>query len=154
MSMCCIVLLCLSSLCVLCPIMTLSQHCSFLIIIPFGFLYGLFCFLTADSYGLCLNVLDITLCDTCVSDLWQVGGFLLVLGFPPPIKFTFPEHLSSPTVFSGVRITRTLVWYVCFVDRCLFFCAFSFGRCVVYSSSIYGFWLPRWYLQTLLTATI
>ena len=27
---------------------------------------------------------------------------------------------------------------------------FSFGQCVVCSSSIYGFWLPLWYLQTLL----
>jgi len=38
---------------------------------------------------------------------------------------------------------------VCFVDRCLSFCNFSFGHCVVCSSSIYGFWLPLWYLQTL-----
>jgi len=37
---------------------------------------------------------------------------------------------------------------VCFVDRCLSFCAFSIGHCVVCSSSIYGFWLPLWYLQT------
>ena len=34
-------------------------------------------------------------------------------------------------------------------DRCLFFCTFYFGHCVV-CSSIYGFWLPLWYLQTLL----
>jgi len=63
---------------------------------------------------------------------------------------TLPEHLSSPPVFSGVRVTRSLVLYVCFVDRCLSFCAFSFGHCVVCSSSIYRFWLPLWYLQTLL----
>ena len=63
---------------------------------------------------------------------------------------TLCEHLSSPLVFSGVRVTRSLVLYVCFVDRCLSLCAFSFGHCVVYSSSIYGFWLPLWYLQTLL----
>jgi hypothetical protein len=37
----------------------------------------------------------------------------------------------------------------CDVDRCLSFCTFSFGHCVV-CSSIYGFWLPLWYLQTLL----
>ena len=30
------------------------------------------------------------------------------------------------------------------------FCTFSFGHCVVCSSSIYGFWLPLWYLQSLL----
>ena len=46
---------------------------------------------------------------------------------------------SSSPVFSGVRVTRSLVLYVCFVDRCLSFCAFSFGHCVVCSSSIYGF---------------
>ena len=61
-----------------------------------------------------------------------------------------PEHLSSPPLFSGVRVTRSLV-YVCFVDRCLSFCAFSFGHCVVCSSSIYGFWLPLWCLQTFLS---
>jgi hypothetical protein len=56
----------------------------------------------------------------------------------------------SPPIFSGVRVTRSLVLYVCFVDRCVSFCTFSFGHCVVCSSSIYGFWLPLWYLQTLL----
>jgi hypothetical protein len=40
--------------------------------------------------------------------------------------------------------------YVCFVDRCLYFCPFSLGYCVVCSSSIYIFWLPLWYLQTLM----
>jgi len=63
---------------------------------------------------------------------------------------TLREHLSSPPVFSGVRVTRSLVLYVCFVDRCLSFCTFYFGHCVFCSSSIYGFWLPLWYLQTLL----
>ena len=51
---------------------------------------------------------------------------------------TLPEYLSSPPVFSGVRVTRSLVLCVCFVDRCLSFCPFSFGHCVI-CSSIYGF---------------
>ena len=55
---------------------------------------------------------------------------------------TLPEHLSSPPVFSGVCVTRSLVLCVCFVDRSLSFCLFSFGHCVVCSSSIYGFCLP------------
>jgi len=38
----------------------------------------------------------------------------------------------------------------CFVDRCVSFCPFSFGHCVVCPSN-YGFWLPLCYLQTLLT---
>ena len=62
-----------------------------------------------------------------------------------------PEHLGSSPVFSGARFTRSVVVYVCFVVRCLSFCSFSFCHCVVCSSSIYGFWLPLWYLQTLLT---
>ena len=47
---------------------------------------------------------------------------------------TLPEHLCSPPVFSGVRVTRSLVLYVCFVYHCLSFCTFSFGHCVVCSS--------------------
>jgi len=36
-------------------------------------------------------------------------------------RLTLLEHLSSPPVFSGVRVTRSLVLSVCFVDRCLSF---------------------------------
>ena len=99
---------------------------------------------------------------------------LVVLELP-----TLPEHLSSPPDFSGIPVTRSLVLWVCFVDRCLYFFPFghcvvctsffwplcclyfcllaivfsvllSFGHCVVCTSSIYGFWKPLWYLQTLL----
>ena len=61
---------------------------------------------------------------------------------------TLSEYFSSPTVFSGIRVTRSLALCVCFVDRYLSNCTFSFGHYVVCSSSIYGFWLPLWYLQT------
>jgi hypothetical protein len=66
---------------------------------------------------------------------------------------TLPEHLSVPLVFSGVHVTRSLVLCVCFVDRCLSFCTFSFSHCV-FCSSIYGFWSPLWCLQTLLIHTL
>ena len=55
---------------------------------------------------------------------------------------TLPEHPSTPLVFSGVRVTRSLVLCVCFVDLCLSFCPFSFGHCVVCLSTIYRFRLP------------
>ena len=45
-------------------------------------------------------------------------------------------------VFSGVRVTRFLLLYVCVVDRCLSYRHFSVGHCVVCSSSIDGFSLP------------
>ena len=41
-------------------------------------------------------------------------------------------------VFSGGRVIRSLVLYICFVDHCLSFCTFSFGHCVV-CFSIYEF---------------
>jgi hypothetical protein len=39
---------------------------------------------------------------------------------------TLPEHLSSHPVFSGVRVTRALIFCICFVDRCLSFCLLFF----------------------------
>jgi len=50
---------------------------------------------------------------------------------------TLPENQSPPPVFSGVRVTRSLFLCECFVDRCLSFCTFSFGHCVVCFSSIH-----------------
>ena len=47
-----------------------------------------------------------------------------------------PEHLGSTPVFSGVRVTRSLVICVNFVDHCL---SFFFCHCVVCPSAIYGF---------------
>ena len=49
------------------------------------------------------------------------------------------EHLCSFSVFSWVRVTRSLVLFLCFIDRCLSFCTFSFGDCVVCSSSDYDY---------------
>jgi len=65
-----------------------------------------------------------------------------------------PEHPSSPPVFSGIRVTRSLALCVCYVDRCLSIYTFSFGHCVVCSSSIYGFYIPFWYLQTQLLTIV
>jgi hypothetical protein len=45
---------------------------------------------------------------------------------------------------------RMISCYCC-VDRYLTLWTFYFGHCVVCSSSIYGLWLPIWYLLTLIT---
>ena len=63
-----------------------------------------------------------------------------------PFRSTWVHHL----VFCGVHVIQSLVLYECFIDCCLSFSTLSFGHCVFCSSSIYGFWLPLWYLQTLL----
>jgi hypothetical protein len=86
--------------------------------------------------------------------LWLITWFVIRLTPRVPLVkqdlLTLTEHLSSPVVLNGVRVTLSLVLCVCFVNRCLSFCAFSFGHCVICPSSIYRFWLPLWYLQTLL----
>jgi hypothetical protein len=85
---------------------------------------------------------------------WLITGFVTrltrLVTLVEQELLTFPEHLSSPPVFSEVRVNRSLVLYICFVDRCLSFSIFSFGHCAICSSSIYGLWLLLWYLQTLL----
>ena len=58
------------------------------------------------------------------------------------VLLSFREHLSSPPVFIGVRVTRSLVLYVCFVDRCLSFC-FTVFRLLTDFVCLYNyeFWL-------------
>ena len=51
---------------------------------------------------------------------------------------TLPEYMSSTPIFSGVRVTRSLVLCVCFVDRCLSFCPFSYDHYSV-CPLVYGF---------------
>ena len=78
------------------------------------------------------------ICSTCRKHFrsfphsWLISGFVTRLtrrvSLVEQELLTLPGHLSSPPVFSGVRVTRSLVLYVCLVDRCLslklyfFFC--------------------------------
>jgi hypothetical protein len=57
----------------------------------------------------------------------------------------------SPIVFNELmqEVIDRFVGIDGFVYRCLSFCHFSFFHCVVCSSSIYEFWCPLWYHQTL-----
>jgi hypothetical protein len=53
--------------------------------------------------------------------------------------------------FQNYRIISfqvSLVFYVMFCRSLFVLSYFSFGHCIVFPSSIYGFWLPLWYLQT------
>ena len=92
----------------------------------------------SSSYGASLIGL-------CVSVTWKNRISVLKL-----VKQVSSENLNSPPVCSGVRVIRScFLWSV---DRCLFFMFFfSFGHCVLCPCSIYGFWFPLWYLQTVLT---
>ena len=56
---------------------------------------------------------------------WLITGFVTRLtrrvSLVEQELLTLPEHLNSPPVVSGVRVTRFLVLCVCFEDRCLSF---------------------------------
>ena len=49
------------------------------------------------------------------------------------VLLTLPGDMSSPPGFSGVRVTWSLVVYVCFVYRCLSFSTFFFFLAIVLS---------------------
>ncbi len=51
----------------------------------------------------------------------SVNALMLPLQFLEQELLTPPEHLSLPTVLNGVRVTRSLVLCVCFVDRSVSF---------------------------------
>jgi hypothetical protein len=113
---------------------------------------------TVDLYGISVTN-DHGYVALFVSTFWSIPHSRLIIGFVTRLTwrvslveqelFTLPEQLTSSPVYSGVRDTRSLVLCVYFVDRCLSFCTFPFGHCIVCSSSICGSWLPFWYLQTL-----
>jgi hypothetical protein len=104
-----------------------------------------------DRYGISVSQMATDICSTCRStsrsfpQSWLFTGFVTSLTRRVQLVeqelLTLPEHLSSPPVFSRVRFTRSLVLLICFVDRCLSFCTFSFGHSVVlrYIDSDYPF---------------
>ena len=95
------------------------------------------------------------------SHSWLVTGFVTRLtrrvSLVKQKLFTLLEHLSSPSVFSGVHVTRYLVFYVCFVDHCFSFffwpllCLFFFDIRILitlwYPLKSYSSW---WYSVVLL----
>jgi hypothetical protein len=68
-------------------------------------------------------------------------------------SFVTPIFHRGQSSHGGDRKSFEEFYALCFVDRCLSVCTFSFCHCVVCSSSIYGFWLPLSYLQILFTIT-
>jgi hypothetical protein len=82
---------------------------------------------------------------------WLITGFVSKLtrrvSLVAKELLTLPKHLFSPPV--GI-VLIDLSFMCMFCRSFLSFYLFYFGHCVVCPSSIYGFWLPFWYLQTLL----
>ena len=85
---------------------------------------------------------------------WLINGFVTRLTRQVSLVeqelLTLPEHLSSHPVFSGIRVTWSLV-LICMFCRSLFV---LFLLAIVLSVLLLRYtdseWLPLWYLQTLL----
>ena len=88
-------------------------------------------------YGLCVTN-DYGYVPLVVSTLRSFPHSWLITGFVT--RLTRRWNPSSPLVFREVRVNRSLVVCICFVDRCLSFCSFSFDHCVVRPSLNYGIW--------------
>ena len=85
---------------------------------------------------------------------WLITGFVTRLTqrvLPVEEKLlTFPEHLSSPPIFSGIRVTQSLV-FMCMFCRWLFVLLYFFFWllcCLLYYDI--RILITLWYLQTLL----
>jgi hypothetical protein len=86
---------------------------------------------------------------------WRINEFATRLTRRVPLveQELFRSTKFTPS-FSGIRLNRSLFLCGRFVDCCMSFCTFSFGHCVVCSSSIYGFWLPLWYLLAIVLSVL
>jgi hypothetical protein len=97
--------------------------------------------LSATSDGLFMDELEsitmttsLYLGDTVAanSDLWKIRVSIITFKYTinwrlPLVRqelITLPGHMSWPLVFSGVRVTRSLVLCECFINRCLSICTF------------------------------
>ena len=103
---------------------------SFPLVVALSLLLGF----TTSGYP-CYKLFFQSILDMCsINALWKFGRHYFRMR---QNRSTFPEYLIN--FFNGVRVSRSLVLSVCFVDRCLSFCTFSFGHCVVCPYSIYRF---------------
>jgi hypothetical protein len=95
-------------------------------------------------YHGCSNVFGVYIYDKALSIYLKISKQQHIIQFVCLFLFFLTIVATNLWIhiFSVVRVTWSLVLCVCFVDRCLSFCTFSFGHCVVCSSSVFGFWLP------------
>ena len=108
---------------------------------PFGIFWPLCCLSFFDLQILIISLVSFGHCVVCSSLIyrfWLPLWYLLAIVLSVLLWFTDSDYLFG------------IFWPLC----CLFFLDLqiliiplvSFGHCVVCSSSIYGFWLPLWYL--------
>ena len=136
---------------------------------PFGIFWSLCCLSFFDIRILITPLVSFGHCVVSPSSIygfWLPLWYLLAIVLSVLLRYTDPDYpfgiflaivLSVLLRYTDSDYPFGIFWPLC----CLFFFDIqilitplvSFGHCVVSPSSIYGFWLPLWYLQTLLPIT-
>jgi hypothetical protein len=93
------------------------------------------CRALSKSSQMCNGLRGLKWAQACIA--WDCEVWCVVLGLKLMKMCNKKQYIYFICTFMGM-FYRSL------------FVLFLFGHCVVCSSSIYGFWLPLWYLQTLL----
>ena len=128
---------------------------------PFGIFWPLHCLYFFDLRLLITFLVSYRHCIACTSliyGFWLPLWYLLAIALPVLLWLTASDYLfgifwSLHCLFLfDLRILITSLYHwplYClyfFHLRLLITSLVSFGHCIVYTSLIYGFWLPLWYL--------
>ena len=117
--------------------------CCQLFLFVFLFFFFEHCIVCPSNYGFCLP-------------FWHLQTFIIYYAKSWQHKLTkmSDNMLLTPKLYPTIVGFKTgFKWEICcsiFSFQCsvlqIIVCPFSFGHCIVYRS-IYGFWLPLWYLR-------
>jgi hypothetical protein len=111
---------------------------------PFGIFWPLCCLFFFDLRILITPLVSCGHCIVCSS---------LIYGFWLPLWYLLAIVLSVLLRFTASDYPFGIFWPLCclsfFYLQLLITPLASFGHCIFCSSSIYGFWLPLWYLLTI-----
>ena len=107
------------------------------------------CFLTWLFLSLFINSLNFISIISSVhaTEIYVCHGHVCIL------TYLSKSPLVRKIISVFLKISKNIALHPRFLAIFSFscmFCTFSFGHCAVCSSSLYAFWLPLWYLQTLL----
>ena len=108
---------------------------------PFGIFWSLYLLYYFDVWLLIIPLISFGHCIVCPTSIyrfWLPHGYLLAIVSSVLLRFTASDYLFG--------IFWPLYRLSYFDLRLLITPLVSFGHCIVCPTSIYGFWLPLWYL--------
>ena len=132
---------------ILWPLYCLSIFNLRLLIYTFGILWPLYCLSFYDLRLMSTTLVSCGHCIVCPSiyGFWLPLWYLVAIVFSVLLRFTASDYLF------GILWT---LYCLSFDLRLLITSLVSCGHCIVCPSSIYGFWLPLWYLVAIVLSVL